>query len=63
MLHAEMKNWIGTELGCSNIIIIDKKIQLSSTTVFAAEWYSALVEDLTTVYCFIELQDSRFLPG
>jgi hypothetical protein len=37
MLHAEMKNWIGTELGCSNIIIIDKKIQLSSTTVFAAE--------------------------
>jgi len=25
MLHAEMKNWIGTELGCSNIIIIDKK--------------------------------------
>ena len=66
MLHFGMKNWIGAELSCSNIITINDRAIGKRNAKISQEITNEIkfsrcicdgttVEDLATVRCFLEL--------
>lgn len=52
---------VGLSKGCRNSLSKDRS-QISSAVVFATALYSASVEDLATVGCFLADQEIKFVP-